>query len=387
MKYGIRADNLYLENVILQDGLVIIDDDRIEKVVCYNEIEILDSKLEKVYNLSNKKILPGIIDTHIHGGDGYDTMNGNFEALNGISKYLVSRGITAFLPTVVTDHMEKIKIALKNVKDSMGKVQGAEIIGSYLEGPFISKEFKGSHAENLIRKISIEDFKELIYMSENTIKIVVLSPEKKGAEEFIKFCKEKGIIVALGHSNATYEETIKAIENGAKVGVHTFNGMRSIHHREPGIVGAILTCDKVYSEIICDFIHQHPTTIDISLRCKPKDKIVLISDSIEAAGLKDGEYKLGASKVNVKDSIARIDNGALAGSTIDILKSIKIMIEKLNVDCLDAVNMASINPSRELGIDKWVGSIEQGKKANLTIVDMEYNPYMTIVNGKVVWKR
>lgn len=380
MKYVIKGKEIFTPSKIFNNTNLLLNDGIIEA------IGISDENNYEQIDMSQFRILPGLIDIHIHGVNGYDTMDGTYESLNEISRYLSSNGITAFLPTTVTARWEKIKNAAKNVDIAIERgVDGAEIIGTYIEGPYITEKYKGAHPEEYIRKISIKDINELLSVSKN-IKIIAIAPEKEYAIEIIQLLKTRGIITSIGHTNATYDESIAAIENGASLAVHTFNGMRGLHHREPGVVGAVLNYDQVFSEVIADMIHVHRAAIQILVKCKGEDKICLITDCMRAGGLKDGDYQLGELKVIVKDSVARIESGSLAGSTLKLIDGIKNMVEKVSVEMLDAVNMASIVPAKVIGIDHEQGSIETGKKANLTIIDDNFNVIMTIVNGRVVYR-
>lgn len=381
--YGIKAKNIYCEDRILENAVIIIENGIIKKVL--EEYEKHD--VENVIDLSKYSIIPGLIDLHVHGANGYDTMDSNFHSLNEISKYLASRGITSFLPTTVTEEIKKIKQALINISCCIDKVKGAEILGSYVEGPYICKEHKGAHAEHLIKDLNLKELEELIEVSKHTVKVITIAPEKKNAYECIKYLTSNNIQVSMGHTNATYDEAVGAIDSGAKIAVHTFNGMRGFNHREPGILGAVLTKDDVYCELICDLVHVHPTAVDLLLRCKDKEKVILISDGIQASGLQDGEYMLGALKVNVKDSIARVESGSLAGSTTDILTCVKNMIKKVGVEPFEAIKMASFNQSKLLNMDKLIGSIREGKKANLVIIDDNFNVVKTLINGKEIFAR
>lgn len=380
MKYVVRGKEIYTEDQVLKDANILVKDGIIEaieinEVGCYEELD-----------MSKYRILPGLIDIHIHGVNGYDTMDGTYDSLNEISKHLCSYGVTAFLPTTVTARWDKIKNAVKNIELAINKgVDGAEILGAYIEGPFITEKHRGAHPKHFIREIDFNEIEELLNISKN-IKIITVAPEKENAIELIKLLKSKNIIASIGHTNATYEETTTAINNGASLAVHTYNGMRGLHHREPGVLGSVLSNDKIFSELIADIIHVHPAAINILLKCKGKDKICLITDCMRAGGLKDGEYTLGELKVIVKDSIARIESGSLAGSTLKLIDGIKNMVEKVNVNLIDAVNMASLVPARILGLDNQIGSIKVGKKANFTIIDESFNVVMTIVNGKIVYR-
>ena len=383
MSYGIKVKSIYCEDKVLKDATIIVENNIIKDIV-KNELVLDYSKGLEIIDFSNYSIIAGLVDLHIHGGNGYDTMDANFNSLNEISKYLAKRGVTSFLPTTVTDEMEKLKKAVVAVAENIGKVEGAEIVGSYVEGPYITKENKGAHPEHLIRTLRIDEIRELIELSKDTIKVLTIAPEKQNSKECIEYLVQRDVRVSMGHTNANYDEVVKAVRGGANISVHTFNGMRGFNHREPGVVGAVLTEDSVYCELICDLVHVHPAAIDLLLRCKNKDKVILMSDSMQAAGLEDGDYMLGALKVIVKDSIARVESGSLAGSTTNVLAAIKNMIDKIGVNPIEAINMGSLNPSKLLGIDDTIGSIKIGKRANFVIVDDEFNVINTVVAGGVL---
>lgn len=381
MKFLIKAGEVFLKDRILKNASVLIKDGKIGEVI---EEDIYDSI--KTIDLSKYKVLPGLIDTHIHGANGFDTMDGSYNSLNEISKYLGSIGVTGFLATTVTAPWDKIKSAVKNVYETMNAgVEGAELLGAYVEGPFITEEHKGAHPAEYIREIDIEDMRELVNSFPSCIKTVTVAPEKEKAIELIRYLKSQNINSSIGHTNATYEQTKEAIENGASIAVHVFNGMRGLHHREPGVVGAVLSDDRVACELIADMIHVHPAVVGLVAKLKGTENMSLITDCMMAGGLEDGEYVLGELKVFVKNGIARIENGSLAGSTLKLITAIKNMVEYVGVELLDAVNMASIVSARMAGVEHLQGSIEPGKKSNFTVIDDEYNVVMTIVNGRIIY--
>ncbi|GMA98666.1 N-acetylglucosamine-6-phosphate deacetylase [Pelosinus sp. IPA-1] len=383
LRYAIAAGKIYTEDEIIENGVVIVENGSI--VAIKEKDANLQAKV--LYDFSEFQVLPGLIDTHIHGANGCDTMQADFTALNEISNYLATKGITAFVPTTVTDELPKIKRALANVNACMGEVEGAQILGSYVEGPYITPEHRGAHPEKLIREIRLTEMEELIVASGNTVRTVALAPEKQNSLALIKYLHQVGTHVAIGHTSATYEEVQQAAEAGANIAVHTYNGMRGLHHQEPGTLGAVLVNDKIYTELIADFTHAHPAAMEILLRCKPKDKVILISDAIEATGLPDGKYMLGTLQIVVKKGIARTESGSLAGSTTNLLQCVQGLIEKMAVPPLSAVHMASLNPSKLLGVDSIIGSIKRGKQADFVVVDNNFEVVMTVVKGKVVYQR
>ncbi|WP_432408110.1 N-acetylglucosamine-6-phosphate deacetylase [Wukongibacter sp. M2B1] len=383
MKYLIKASEIYCEDGIRKDGSMIINNDMIEDIV----FDVEEQDLE-IIDCIGYKIIPGLIDLHIHGANGFDTMDSSYEVLNEISKYLSTNGVTSFLPTTVTADWDKIREAVTNVDKAMKRgLEGASIIGSYVEGPFITEKNKGAHPAEFIRSLDYSDVDKLLEDSKGSIRIMTIAPEKESSIGLIKSLTSKGVKVSIGHTNATFDETKEAIESGANIAVHVFNGMRGLHHREPGVVGAVLAIDEIYAELIADTIHVHPEVMKILVKCKGTDKVCLISDCMRAGGLDDGEYELGELEVIVKDSIPRLKNGSLAGSTLKLIDGIKNMVEKVDVSFIDAVHMASLVPAKILGIDNKLGSIKENKIANLTVINDDFQVIMTIINGKIVYNR
>lgn len=341
---------------------------------------------KRVIRLDNYTLLPGLIDLHIHGANGHDTMDATNKAIHGISRYLAKNGVTSFLATTVTARKEKVLAAVENVAQRVARgVDGAQLLGSYIEGPYINDEYKGAHPQEYIRNLDIQEIEEIIQQGRGTVRVFALAPEKANSPEVVEYLVKKGVKVALGHSNATYGETIRAIDAGASIAVHAFNGMRGLHHREPGILGAVLSRDEIMAELIADGIHVDTAVMKILLRCKSKYGIVLVTDCMQAGGLTDGEYKLGELKVTVQDSIARIDSGSLAGSTLRLIDGVKNMVQKVGVPLADAVQMASLNPARAIGMDRELGSLEHGKRADIIAIDDDFNVVFTMVAGSIVY--
>lgn len=333
------------------------------------EWEILDAK--------GAFVSPGFINMHIHGAMGSDTMDGTKEALENMAKALPSTGTTSFLPTTMTYDFPSIYKALDVIKLAQKENIGARILGVNLEGPFISNTYKGAQKEENISEADftkIEAYKDLI-------KLITIAPETLKDETFIRSCVEAGIIVSLGHSAATYEEAIGALAQGATHFTHLFNAMTPLHHRKPGMVGAALDSDA-HVELICDNIHVHPALQRLVYKTKALDKILLITDSIRAALLGDGPSELGGQKVFVKDGKATLEDGTIAGSVLTMNKALANFKENTNAPLWEVVNMASLNPARELGLETTLGSLAVGKLADLTIFDPSFNIKHTFIRGQ-----
>lgn len=339
--------------------------------------------IQEVIDLSGLDLYPGLIDIHVHGGNGFDIMDCSFEAVNEISKFKVKEGVTTFFPTTVTAGMERTFKAIDEVVGAQDKgVDGAKIGGIFLEGPYIAKEYKGAHPENFIRELEIKELDELLERGKGLIKSIAISPEKKGAKEAIQHLAGKGVNIRIGHSGASYEVANEAIEAGANVAIHTFNAMSQLMHRSPNMVGAILTNKNVYAELICDYVHVHPAPMQVLLNCK-KDKVVLITDCMCAGGLKDGVYMLGELEVTVKDMIAKLTNTeTIAGSTLNLLTGVKNLSKIIDFD--EAIKFATEAPAKALNIFDKVGSIEPGKQADLIGLDENKNLKFVMIDGKIM---
>jgi len=334
----------------------------------------------------NQYLSPGFIDIHNHGNSGCDTMDATHQALTTMANYHLNHGVTSFLTATMTNPIDRIKQALSNVATYIKKQskETSSVLGIYLEGPYFNAIKKGAQPLDAIKDPNIHEIESLIKVSQNTIKVVALAPELPLASETITYLLQHDIKVAIGHSNASYDEAKHAIDLGATISTHLYNGMKAFTHREPSIIGACLTEDTLYTELICDNIHLHKAAIDIAKRCKGNDKIILISDAMRAAGLPDGTYDLGGQQVIAKDHVARLKNGALAGSTLNLNLAVKHMIKHFNTPLIDAVNMATINPAKAIGVDTTLGSIEVGKQADLLLFDGDIQISHVFKYGKMI---
>ena len=348
--------------------------------------DLPEEKADVVLDAKGHYLGPGFIDIHNHGNCGKDFMDASFEAYETMAKFHLTHGVTGFLATVMTASFDEMKKALSVAATYMRKQSGgkkARMLGIYLEGPYFSPKKKGAQPPEHIRKPDVKELKELIEASCGTVRVVSLAPEVEGAENAIKFLKEKGITVAMGHTDATYEEAKRGINLGITLATHTFNGMRGFEHREPGAVGACLTDDRVYCEIICDGIHLSKAAVDLIIRAKGREKVVLVSDAMMAAGLSDGEYTLGGQRVFVKDGRAALADGTIAGSTLTLDRAVRYLVKTLGLPLKDALRMASLNPARACGLAGRKGSIEVGKDADMVIFDDNLDIKTVIVGGEV----
>lgn len=338
------------------------------------DIEVCDGKIKSIektdadgFDLGGKCVYPGLVDIHTHGCVGYDTMDG--DGLCEMSEYLAKNGITSWLPTTMTVSMEKIKSV---VNADLPKDCGAEIMGFHMEGPYISPKRKGAQNEKYIKAPDIDEFEEL-----RNIKKVTIAPELDGSIDFIKKCDA---VVSLGHTDADFECAKDAFRAGAKCLTHTFNAMPALHHRDPGPIGAAVECDG-YVEVICDGLHIHKSVITMLYRTFGADRMVLISDSMRATGLCDGEYEFGGQTITVKNAVARTQDGAIAGSTTNLMGCVKKAIE-FGIPTEDAFRMASETPAKLINVKK--GRLLPGYDADFIVVDDNLNIIRTVVGGKLI---
>ncbi|EFH08284.1 N-acetylglucosamine-6-phosphate deacetylase [Clostridioides difficile NAP08] len=367
---------IILKNQILENKVLVFD----EKI-----IDIADSvpKDCEVIDADGKYISPGLIDIHIHGNMGKDTMDSTDESIETISKSIMRHGVTSFLPTTMTMDKEHVYDALEVIKKAQNrKLEGAQVLGAHLEGPFINENYKGAQNEKFIINSKYEFIKEY----KDVIKVITYAPEKDIDFDFtreIKRCTD--IVLSIGHSNANYEQAKEAINLGVTNVTHMFNAMTGLNHRDPGVVGAALTTN-VYSELIADTIHINKDLFQFILNNKGKERLILITDSIEAGGLEDGDYSLGGQKVIVKGNEARLENGALAGSVLSLNKMVFNFLDNTNLKVNEAISLASLNPATSLGINDKKGSLEIGKDADIAVFDENLDCKMTLCLGEVVYK-
>lgn len=360
------------------------------------DIAFEDGKIVAIGKLDNVEpifdtdgvVLPGFIDEHIHGAGGADAMDGTEDALQTISEYVAKEGTTGFLATTMTQSPENIGKALKNVKTvrEKGEYKGAEILGVHLEGPFISPKHVGAQPLEYVAKPAPETFDKYNEISGGNIKVVTLAPEVEGGLDLVKHLAKIGVVASIGHTGAKFSDVEAAVAAGATNVTHTYNAQTPLHHREAGVVGAAMLIDELNCEMICDTIHVSVPAIKIFVKNKPHDKFTLITDAMRAKGMPDGLSELGGQQVFVKNGEARLSDGTLAGSVLKMNVAVKNLVEKVGVSFTDAVDFASANPAKNLGLYDERGSIEVGKRADFAVMDKDYNILYTVIGGKVVYK-
>ncbi|KOS69105.1 N-acetylglucosamine-6-phosphate deacetylase [Lysinibacillus contaminans] len=380
---------IYEENQIIPDGFIKIKGMEIKETGWMSKYKADDQS--NVIDLQGQVVIPGMIDIHIHGTAGADVMDGEIASLETMVKALPQEGTTAFLATTMTQSDENISKALKNTANFIKNYQKpgqSEILGVHLEGPFVNPSMAGAQPVEYIISPEIPLFEKWQKLAERSIKLVTMAPEQKGGLELIRYLKQNGVVISIGHSDAKFTDVKKGIEAGVTQVTHLFNQMKGLHHREPGVVGAALLLEELYAELIVDGIHVCPEMIQLAYRNKNSEKLILITDSMRAKCLKNGEYDLGGQLVSVKDGMAVLENGALAGSVLKLNDAMKNMLNYCDgCNLADVIKMTSTNPAKQLNISDRKGSIRVGKDADLVVLNSEYDVLMTFCRGVLSYQK
>ncbi|MEH7072548.1 N-acetylglucosamine-6-phosphate deacetylase [Neobacillus drentensis] len=385
----LKGIQVYAEGIIIEDGFIKINDGKIVEIGSINALND-ETEFEVIELPKHFKAIPGLIDVHIHGVNGADTMDATKEALDTMVLALPREGTTSFLATTMTQEGKQIENALINAGQyiqNQNKNGQAEILGIHLEGPFVNAKRAGAQPVQYIVDPNLTLFKEWQKLTNGNIKLVTLAPEQPGGLDMIRYLKENGVIASIGHTDATYDQVNHAIDAGANHATHLFNQMRGLHHREPGVVGAVFLREELKAEIIVDGVHVRPEMVKLAFKQKQREGLILITDSMRAKCLKNGKYDLGGQEVIVKDGKAVLDDGTLAGSILKLGHALKNIITFTGCSLEDAIEMASANPAKQLNIYHRKGSISVGKDADIVILDSELEVYQTICRGVQTFNR
>ncbi len=359
---------------------IIIDGETIKSIA---EKEVNPDNFDDIIEGEGLMALPGFIDEHTHGAVGFDTCDGKYESIDKIAEARLKEGVTMFLPTTLTMPHEVLVAAAKAVAQYRENERWAETPGLHIEGPFINCAYKGAQNPEYIRLPDTNEIKELNDIT--PVKIVTVAPEVEGALQFISDMREMGIVTSAGHSGATYAEFLAAKAAGLTHLTHFFNQMSPLHHREIGLVGAGFADNDIKIELICDKLHVKPDIIKIVFNTKPVDQIILITDSLLASGLPDGKYVMGGLEMFVKNREARLASGALMGSTLPYQFGLRNVHEITGMPLKELVKATSWNQAQSLGL-QGVGKIEKGYKANIVLLDKQFNVMGTMVKGELRYR-
>ena len=370
---------IYLDKI--EKGSVLIENGKIKEInpSNVNDTEVIDA--EGLY------LSPGFIDVHIHGAGGCDTMDGTVESINTIAKTIVEHGTTSFTPTTMTVAAEDIRKSMKVIKKLKEEgTEGANVLGAHLEGPFISPKAIGAQNPNFLLAPSVENYNKIVGDYGDAVVSITMAPEVEGAKELIKYLSDNGVTVSMGHTKATYDEAIEGIKCGACHSTHLYNAMTPFTHREPGVVGATFDTD-ITTETISDGIHISYPALRTAYKQKGTDKVLLVSDAMEACGMPDGQYSLGGQDVIVKNGAARLLDGTLAGSVLTLDKAVKNLYSNSNYPLNEVVRMATYNGAKHCHVEDHKGLIKEGYDADLILFNEDIEIQKVFVKGKKVYNK
>lgn len=382
MRTLVTAERLWDGSRMFDHPAVEIEDGQIVSIGTRDATGLTTKALE----FQGALLAPSFFDVHFHGAAGHDVMEGTSEALAKIGAFLATRGTGSFLPTTVTAPLDKTLHALEGLAKLIAKPQSegcARPVGIHLEGPFLSHTKRGVQPAEHLLAPSISTFDRMVEAAEGHVKLVTLAPELAGADELVQHATSRGVRVSVGHSNATAAETRAAIDAGAISATHTYNAMRAIDHREPGILGTVLTSDQLFAELICDGIHTAREMVQLWWRAKGPERAILVTDAMSAAGMPDGEYQLGGFAVHVANGRATA-GGVLAGSVLTLDRALTNFIAFTGASVAQGLRLLTANPARMTGLENKTGSLSIGMPANLVAVDKAGNLVGSIVGGRQV---
>ena len=383
---AILAGTIYTPKECIEQGVILIEGSRVTRVGRRKQIKIPPKA--RVFDYRERIAAPGFIDLHIHGAFGRDLMEGTEDAVAAVATHLARHGTTSFLPTTVTASLERTVEAVRRLSQiirswgSSVKIRGAEPLGIHLEGPFLNPEKRGVHPAAHIQRPSTEVLERLVEAADGTARVLTLAPELEGALEVLEAARSRGICVGMGHSNATCEEAERAILAGATHAIHTYNAMRPFLHRDPGIIGTVLTDDRISAELICDGVHVDPTAVRLLAKSKGAGRIILVTDGLSCTGMPDGSYPLGEFTVEVTGGICRASGGVLAGSTLTLDAALRNFSRFTGLAYSKCLPCATLNPAKLLGLEKKKGKIAPGADADLVVLDASHSVVETFVGGQ-----
>lgn len=352
------------------NGLVFDGEGFVARDVCIEDGAFVESACGEVVDAAGCYVIPGLVDLHFHGSAGADISDGSLEGLHAMGAYEASRGITAMCPATMTLSEEQLTAAAKSAAAYQPAEGEADLVGINMEGPFISPSKVGAQNPEFVRNPSAAEFRRLQEAAGGLFKLVDIAPEEPGAEEFIQEMAGE-VRISLAHSCANYDDAKKGFELGIRQLTHLYNAMDPMHHRKPGPIPAAAERDDVMAEIIADGVHIHPAMVRLAFNMFGDDRMILISDTLRAAGLADGVYDLGGQDVTVKGPVATIDNGVLAGSVSDLMRCLHVAVKDMDIPLVSAVKAATANPARALGLEGVHGTLAIGAVANAVLLDQE----------------
>ncbi|AEV94376.1 N-acetylglucosamine-6-phosphate deacetylase [Pediococcus claussenii] len=381
MEYFIHANKFFLSSNVEIGGYLQVVNGKFGR---YQK----DKPDGKIVDYQDKWIAPGLVDTHIHGLLNHDVMDNDADGINEMAKGLLKCGVTSWLPTTLTASSDQLKAVVTTISDNITKFDGAKIKGIHFEGPYYTEKHKGAQNPKYFENPSIEEFHKWQNAAHGLINKISIAPERKGAVEFTNVISAEGVTVALGHSDATFEQAKNCVEAGATMFTHTFNGMSGLDHRKPGMVGAAMSLNDVTDELICDGHHVNPYVVKTLINAKTPEHIALVTDCMKAGMMPDGNYILGEFPVEVANGTARLkSNGSLAGSILLLKDAVKNVVDWNVVTAEKAIQMASANAADSVNVGNQCGRILPGRDADFIVLNNEMQLEATYLDGNQVYSK
>lgn len=380
MRTVLTANRLLGPDRIVERPIVLIEDGLIAAVTSEAEAGLPPGRHVA---LPECTLAPAFFDVHIHGCGGHDSMEATESALSGMGRFLAQRGVGAYCATTVTAPLDTLLHSLSGLAKLIpAPLEGARPVGIHLEGPFLSPHKRGAHAESQLLPPSVSLFDRMWQAAEGTIRVMTIAPELPGAEETIAHAARLGVRISLGHSNAGSEAARRGVRAGGVTATHTFNAMRALDHRDPGILGEVLTNDALFAEIICDGMHVDPAAVRLFWKAKGVDRAMLMTDAMAGTGMGDGRYQLGDLEVRVENGRCVIGENTLAGSTLTMDRAVQNFMAFTGADLSDAVRLASRNPARMVGLGDQIGTLEPGRSADIAVLSQKNELVETFLRGE-----
>jgi len=376
----LTAARLLTPAEVLERPIVVIDDGAIAEIATSNGSEL---PAGRHVDFPDCTLIPALFDVHIHGSGGRDAMEATDSALNHIGTFLARRGVGAYFATTVTAPLDTLLRSLAGLAKLLHTpLEGARPAGIHLEGPFLSPHKRGAHAENQLLTPAVALFDRLWQAAEGHIRLMTIAPELPGAEETIAHATQLGVRISLGHSNAEGDAARRGVAAGAASATHTFNAMRAFDHRDPGLLGEVLTNDRLFAEIICDGLHVDPAAVRLFRRAKGPDRALLVTDAMAGTGMPDGNYRLGELEVRVKDGRCVIGDNTLAGSTLTLDRAVRNYAEFTGAPLSEAIALATRNPARMAGMGAEIGTLAAGRSADVAVLSPRHEVLETFLRGR-----
>ena len=368
---------------VIKNHTLILEDEIISAII--PDQKFIVEKNDHTINIKGKWVTPGLIDIHVHGANYADAMDADPESINTLNQFFASRGVTGYLLTTGTASNSDISAVINCFQEYSPTEDGAVPLGIHLEGPYLCEERKGAQPSIHLRDPDPAYYQR--WFESGVIRLMTVAPELEGALALIQTGIKKGVEFAVGHSVASYEVMQEAIERGLRQATHTFNGMNPLHHRRPGGLGAVLSDDRLFAQVIADGVHVHPAVVNALVKAKGINRTILITDSIRAAGMGNGEYDLLGQTVSVKGNVARIASGSLAGSVLTMDQAVRNTMTFCDIPFAQAIQMASLTPAKSLNLHTERGALKPGLRADVTVFSQDYSVETTIVGGNIVYQK